>query len=340
MRILSDRDVASVLTGLTEPQCQQLLSALSESLIAYSAGQDTPQPAIHQPIRQSIVTTAGHTTLFMPASNTATTGIKIVTLPGGGGPPRGSINIFSAEGELLGLVNAEEVTAFRTALATMIPFLRCPLPKSQVVVFGAGKQAEWHVRLALLLAGGSVRGITVVNRRSATLDGLSARLDGVRRAHPDVSFRFVAGDATADYQAAVREALAASDAIMCCTPSRSPLFSFSDLTAVSKRRFLSLIGSYKPEMHEVDAETLTSGPTIYVDSREACLEEAGELIDAGITGDRLVELGEMLAQSEPAATEGNMVYKCVGMGIMDVVIGSQLLEIARETGIGRIVEDF
>ncbi|KAI1861943.1 uncharacterized protein JN550_010574 [Neoarthrinium moseri] len=340
MHILNDRNIVSTLTGLTRTQCGQLLDALSKALIDYSNGRHATQPAIHQPLRQSFTTAPGHTTLFMPASNTASTGIKIVTLPGNGGAPRGSINIFSPEGDLIGLLNAEEVTAFRTALASMIPFLKCPFPKSHILVFGAGKQAEWHVRLSLLLAGESVRGIKIFNRRSATLAELRKRLESVQQMHPTVNIDFVGKDTTPDYESVLQQALADADAIMCCTPSTSPLFPSSYLTARPKQRFISLIGSYKPEMQEVDAETLTSGTRIFVDSREACLEEAGELIKAQISGDLLVELGEMLVEHNISNVDGNLVYKCVGMGIMDIVVGSQLLQIAKEIGVGQVVEDF
>ncbi|KAI0129815.1 ornithine cyclodeaminase/mu-crystallin family protein [Xylariales sp. AK1849] len=344
MHILSDREIVSALTSLSQDSCRRLLDALSKSLVDYSTGQNASQSLIHQPLRQSFTTAPGHTTLFMPASNTASTGIKVVTLPGNGGAPRGSISIYSPEGELAGLLNAEEVTAFRTGLASMIPFLRCPFPKSRIVVFGAGKQAEWHVRLSLLLTGESIQSITVVNRRASTLKKLQKKLADVQQKYSNVELRFVPQDGTPDYDSVLRSTLYDSDAIMCCTPSTSPLFPSSYLglgqDIQPKQRFLSLIGSYTPNMQEVDSETIISGMHIYVDSREACLEEAGELIKAKISGDGLIELGEMLSRPELRPLEGNLVYKCVGMGIMDIVIGSELLKVAKEMGIGRTVEDF
>ncbi|KAI1633047.1 proline utilization protein PrnX [Biscogniauxia mediterranea] len=355
MAHLKNREVQSLLGDLSAPQCRQLLDALSKALADYSSSSSSSStngpPLVHQPMRQVFTTAAGHTSLFMPASDTRTTGIKIVTLPGHGGAPRGAINVFSPDGALAGLLNAEEITAFRTALATMIPLLRAPLPPNpRVVVFGAGKQAEWHVRLAALLmplAGGGV--VTVVNRSAASLDRLGRRL---RAACPGLALRLLAreGRAPAAYEAELRAALRDCDAVMCCTPSTEPLFPAAYLAAEEKkrRRFVSLIGSYKPSMQEVDAETLLSGAggRVYVDSREACLQEAGEIIRAGVPGDRLVELGEALAADHDFGAgaaeegEGNVVFKCVGMGIMDVVVAAGLLDIAREKGVGRTIEDF
>ena len=86
---------------------------------------------------------------------------------------------------------------------------------------------------------------------------------------------------------------------------------------------------------------------VYVDSREACLEESGELIKAGVKGESLVELGE-LYDDEKLVEEGmlevsegqNVVLKVVGMGIMDLVTGNKLLEVGRERGVGMEVDGF
>ncbi|KAI1496224.1 proline utilization protein PrnX [Biscogniauxia marginata] len=344
MLVLSDREVKSILTDLSASRCRALLETLSKALSDYSTTRDDPKALVYQPLRQVFTTTLGHTSLFMPASNTETTGIKVVTIPGSGGTPRGAINMFSPAGELIGLLNAEEITAFRTALVSMIPFLRCPIPKTHVVVFGAGKQAEWHIRLSLLLAGDSIQSITIVNRSSSSLDELDKRLDGPIQQNTKLDIGLLAKDRAADYESELKEALQKSDAIMCCTPAIEPHFPSSYLApsqnSKPKRRFISLIGSYTPSMHEVDSETLLSGGNIYVDSREACLEEAGEIIKARVSGSRLVELGEMLSDLKPNDPEGNIVFKCVGMGIMDVVVSSGLLKIAREMHIGRTIEDF
>ena len=346
MHILGEREISSLLTGLTRPKAEGILDSLSKALVDYSRDHSSSQNLVHQPLRQRITTAAGHSTLFMPASNTAITGIKVVTRPANGGAYRGSINIYAPEGELIGLLNAEQVTAFRTALATMIPFLKCPFPKSGIVIFGAGKQAEWHVRLALLFAGESIDGITIFSRSAATLNDLKKTLAGAKEKYPGLYLNFVSKEETREYEDVLRSALQRCDAIMCCTPSTSPLFPSTYLNRaegivrLSKQRFISLVGSHKPGMQEVDLETLCSGGCVYVDSREACLEEAGEIIMEGITGSKLVEVGEMLSQSDPRSLEGNFVYKCVGLGIMDVVVGSKLLDISKQMGIGRTLEDF
>ena len=74
---------------------------------------------------------------------------------------------------MLGLVGASQITAFRTALATMCLFVRVShIPKRRIVVFGSEKQVEWLIRLVLLLVGEEVESFTVINRGRERLDEL------------------------------------------------------------------------------------------------------------------------------------------------------------------------
>ena len=92
-------------------------------------------------------------------------------------------------------------------------------------------------------------------------------------------------------------------------------------------------------------------PHVLVDSRSACLAESGELIAAHMTGDRLVELGELF---DPAATggaaddvdvaavaklrqNGVSLFKCVGIGGMDVAITRLVVDETEKRGLGSVV---
>src|SRR5205085_8610541 len=110
----------------------------------------------------------GHkTTLFMPANagREMGMGVKIVTLGEGSGSrsgtvtpsststggrtsgssttPKGSLTLLDNDGTPTAILNAEELTAFRTALATTM-LLRKRARVHTLTVFGAGKQAYWH----------------------------------------------------------------------------------------------------------------------------------------------------------------------------------------------------
>ncbi|CAG7934723.1 unnamed protein product [Penicillium nalgiovense] len=351
MHILSEPNVSKIFRSLTQDQCQSFISALSNALISitHESKPSTPSSAkkIHQPLRTVLSTSDDNTSLFMPVSDTVSTGIKVVTASPTG--IQGVINIFNPEGRLQGLLAAAEVTAFRTALATMTLFVRCTtLRKDNVLVLGSGRQAEWHARLALLLYPDQVRRVTFVNRGAKRLAEMERDVvSELRGTYPATDFVTLAKEGVADYQQRLGEELAAADVIFSCTPATVPNFEYKALQANPKQRFISLIGSYRPNMHEIDTETLLSGGgKVYVDSKSACLEEAGELITAGLGEEQLIEMGDLLgaegiaegAVNVPAGC--NVVYKCVGMGLMDLVVGKKVLDVGVEMGLGTHVDGF
>lgn len=95
-----------------------------------------------------------------------------------------------------------------------------------------------------------------------------------------------------------------------------------------------------------------------VDSLEASLKEAGEIIQAGITAEHLVEIGELLMVKKASMKEiemgtgpgekgmrkwlesGNVIYKSVGIGLMDICVGEDLVALAMQRGIGTRVDGF
>ena len=98
-------------------------------------------------------------------------------------------------------------------------------------------------------------------------------------------------------------------------------------------------------MQEVDTETIRLGGRIYVDSKEACAEEAGELIRVNRGPEDLIEVGELYArdgQEKVGLGDGKelTVFKCVGMGLMDLVIAQALLDIAAYEKVGTVLGHF
>jgi ornithine cyclodeaminase/alanine dehydrogenase-like protein (mu-crystallin family) len=344
MHLLSERDVSKILRTMNTEQGQQFLKALTDSLSTYTAEQSTAdsERLLHQPLRSHITTKDKNTTLIMPSSDTTNVGVKMVTLPAWG-TPVGVINIFDASGRLIGLVDASEVTAFRTALAAISVFLLCDhIKRKNIVVFGGGRQVEWHIRLALLLLPpGEIESFTVINRSRKRLDDLDKNvISQLRESYPGVSYELIAKEDAPEYDSVLKAAVGQSDAIFGCTPSTEPLFPYPYLQP-EKQRVISLIGSYKPNMKEIDTETLLSGGgKVFVDTKKACLEESGELIDAKMAEGDLIEIGELFNTSHrpDLSKYPNVIFKCVGMGIMDLVMGRTLLEVASQTGLGTTMD--
>ncbi|KAJ5678752.1 hypothetical protein N7462_006996 [Penicillium macrosclerotiorum] len=292
--------------------------------------------------------------------------------------PRGSVTLLDGESLPFGLINAHELTAFRTALASLMLFNKRHKVRT-LLVFGAGTQAYWHIRLALILRGEDIRRVYIVNRsfdRAAKLlrDIYLPENAEWRR---DVKFSAVSSD-FGEYDRILKEHVRKADAIFCCTPSPTPLFPAEFLTSREGRqkgRFLVAVGSYKAHMAEIHPDILRDevnvqpphrhfhkhtrrSGVVVVDSLDAAVKEAGEIIQAGINPKQVVELGELLMvrhaslkyDEEDTADEkkslrdwierGNVIYKSVGLGLMDLVTGGDLVRVARERNLGTTVEDF
>ncbi|KAJ6008210.1 ornithine cyclodeaminase/mu-crystallin family protein [Penicillium herquei] len=347
MLILSDKNVQEILYGLSREECAHLLQIFSRFMMEYSA-----EPSkVFQPSRARITTSLGHNSLFMPASNTATTGIKSMTIPADGSSINGSVSICKPTGELEGLLNARELTAFRTSLAANLIFTQRMWEGAEnMVIFGAGKQAEWHLRIALMLgpAAGTIGKVTIVNRNQSALDkfeqGVFADL---RPKYPTVIFESIVKSGNSGYEDQIKSALQDAAVVFACTPSVEPHFPYSYLQNAERRkvRYISMIGSFKPHMQEVDKATILSGKLLCVDSKEECMVEAGELIMGNVSEESLTEIGTLLPLDDEddrvqILKHEDVVFKCVGMGIMDVAIGTGVLELAKKKHIGVELSDF
>ena len=75
------------------------------------------------------------------------------------------------------------------------------------------------------------------------------------------------------------------------TPSTTALFNSVDVTSGTH---LALIGSYTPSMREVDDDLIRRAGYVVVDTRHGCAQEAGELISAGVGGEGMIELKDVL----------------------------------------------
>ncbi|PMD59195.1 NAD(P)-binding protein [Hyaloscypha bicolor E] len=333
LTVLSDANVKQILNNLTKDEVETLQAGLRHSLHEYSTGtNNSGAAAINQPKRTVLESSTGTTSLFMPSTSTTGIGMKVVTLAAPPSyttnecsvpenkdtTPQGAITLMSADGKPFGFLNAEEVTAFRTALASSLLMIRRRKVKT-LTVFGTGKQAYWHVRLALILRGNTIKKVHLINRdfneRSTSLmkafvsfDAATKRREGWFDTTFDLtSLKYVEVDRL------LKDYVRAADIIICTTPSTEPLFDHTVLTNTEGRkraRLIIAVGSYKPHMIEVPPEVVKQaikvhghghhfhkraeeGGVIVVDTLD-CVEEAGELKQAGVGPDRTVELGEIV----------------------------------------------
>lgn len=107
----------------------------------------------------------------------------------------------------------------------------------------------------------------------------------------------------------------------------------------------------------------SSSPILLVDSREACMHEAGELIDAQIKAEEMIEIGELIPDecstydqlkfnttsrlsthfSESVKSDYARpitLFKSVGIALQDVAIAAAVVDEALGTKIGTIIPNY
>lgn len=184
-----------------------------------------------------------------------------------------------------------------------------------LTVFGSGLQAYWHIRLALLLRGPTIRTVNIINRRfSENAKNILKKFYAVpaelkkREGWENAQFSILT-PGYGEFSRLLKEHVRAADVIYCTTPSADPLFEASILTSHEGRRrgrLIVAIGSYTPEMRELPRELLeqavkthghgahfhkhaVEGGVVIVDTLDGALKAAGEIIDAGLEPRQLVE---------------------------------------------------
>ncbi|KAH6647445.1 UbiD family decarboxylase [Truncatella angustata] len=340
LAVLSDEDIRGLLESLSLEEAEGFSFSLKSALHEYSTGtQSIESGLIHQPDRTTIHSNASNsTTLFVPSCSVAGHGVKVMTVPSPEADPShtvkptGSLTLFSPLGAPIGFLHAQTLTAFRTALAST-----CLLQKRQrvqtITVFGSGLQAYWHIRLALMFRGPTIRHVYVINRRFS--ENAKNILNKFYAVHADTKTRegwehtkfSMLTPGYGEFHRLLKDHVRESDVIYCTTPSRDPLFEGSILTSHEGRRkgrLIIAVGSYTPDMRELPTELLQQavkshkgthfhkhaieGGVIIVDTLDGALKEAGEVIEAQLEPKQLVELGElaMIQKARMAEEEESM----------------------------------
>ena len=302
----------------------QLLDAVEAAYRDVAAGRD------RSPIRSRIAMGGGDL-LLMPGLRDGGAGasVKLVTvMPANAARGLPTIHAVvawfdAATGEPLAILDGPALTAMRTGAASGVSTRLLARPDSRVLaLFGVGAQAVWQVRA--VMAAREINEVRVFARTGARRDAFASAL--ANELGPGV--RVVAAQTA---EAAVRGA----DVICCATTSFEPIFA-ADWVAPGTH--ISAVGSFQKGMIELPPEIYAAASLVAVDSREAALEEAGDLlaaIDAGLlAADAFVEIGTIhagwAATRDPSAVT---VFKSVGLAIQDVAAAELVMaNLARGEG--------
>lgn len=207
-----------------------------------------------------------------------------------------------------------------------------------LVAFGAGAQIAAHITLLLRYYSGSLSRCIIYNR------SLNVRVErlvkSLRRDFASVTFicRQTPDDirGVGDDVDSLRSDLESTDIICAATSSTKALFPSS---FVRPGTHLNLVGSYTTQMMEVETSLIHRADLLIVDSRSACMLEAGELVAAGLRPEDMREIGELVgtdSEASPLGLSGDRVtiFKSVGLGAQDVAIAKFVVDLAERKGIG------
>lgn len=364
IRVLDNSTIHDLLINLSQEETLEFRRIVEKTFEDFSTADERQ----YQPGPSVVNRPNGQNTLFRPFTSDSGVGAKIVVEPAPGtdgkrGPLHGVIVVCDGKGNPNGILSAEEVTGYRTTMNVMVPFFWRKHVQN-IVIFGAGLQALWHTRLILALRGSEVKTITYVKPGKNQIDQLIATVSGENRTRwqADCSFRFLDTSAFGSLQQ-LESLLIGADCIFCTTPSKKPLFSAGYLAKrTSRRPFISAIGSWQPDMIELDPSILDLAMSdkrgynpvtgenkglVLVDDREFALTNSGELVQSKIEARNVVEIGEIIAlkngrgiprfleradieRMEQFFSEGFIVYKSVGLSLTDLTVSDAILALSRE----------
>ncbi len=280
------------------------------------------------PRRTQIATDKG-ITLLMPAylQTSQDFAIKLVSVYGENprlGLPtvNGTVLVIDPKTGLpRALMDGNSLTAIRTGAAGgLAAELLARRDASVVALFGAGVQAR--AQLQGVMAVRAIEQVNLISRTRASALALAAEIDTWSDA-PLVNL-----------VPKPRQALENADLVITATTSATPVFDGNDLKPGTH---VTAIGSYTPTNREVDAVTVQRA-RIVVDSREACLAEAGDIIipQAKIEA----ELGEIVNGLKPGrqSDEEITLFKSVGVAVQDAVAAGTVLAQAKVKNLGTVLE--
>lgn len=221
---------------------------------------------ITTPVRHHHDISSSATLLLMPAWSKDWTGLKTVVFkpdnPAQGLPTiQASYLLIDSKGTTVALMDGTEITRRRTAAAgALAADYLAVRDASTMTLVGAGALGGHFVRAHASVR--PIRKVFIYNRSPAKAEALAVELakDGFE------------ATAVTGLEDAVRQ----SDIITCVTTSTAPIVKGAWLKSGAH---VDLAGAFKPSMRETDGEVVARS-SVYVDTRDGALAEAGDLLQA------------------------------------------------------------
>lgn len=308
-------DGADIRGLATDDVCR---AAAHFALEAETAGRTQLPPRIDVPSATGFIRT-------MPAVLDDVMGLKIMTLVRGVGN-RYVVLLYGVEsGELLGIFDADELTRLRTATYTAVAAeLMVDAAPRRLAVIGSGFEAEGHLRaLSRVWELDSVQVFSPSAERRAAFASRMAQ---------ELSISVRCADS-------VDEAVKEAEVVVLATKATDPVL---DGALLPHGVTVLSIGSTRPDLRELDLETMSRSGTIVVDDPVQVLAESGDIIAGCGKGvldpSRLVPLATLARQKSVLRREPGrdlLTFKSVGTALQDLALAREVLRVARGGGAGR-----
>ena len=259
------------------------------------------------------------TSLVMPAYATGSPyyTVKIVSVnysnPDKGLPLiHGVVQVFDAEnGKHIANLDGASITAIRTGAASGLATDLLAKENANVcAVFGTGVQAASHIEAVLEVR--PIEKIMVFSRSKPSAEKFCSTLAN-----------------QVQCEIGEKESLLEADIVCTTTPASSPLFETDE---IKPGCHLNVVGSHQPSFREVPTG-LVARSKIIVDKREACEQEAGDLIIPVQEGSWSFEhlhgeLGQVVSRDIIARESEKEItlFKSVGNAIQDHAMAHLIME--------------
>jgi len=231
-------------------------------------------------------------------------------------------------GDVTCIMDGGYLTAVRTGAASGVATRHLARPDDGQVagIFGAGVQAK--MQLWAVAEARNLRAAYVYDISDRAIDAFIAEM-GEKL------------DLEIDRADTPDRVLEEADILCTATSSSTPVF---DGTKVRPGSHINGIGSHTPNARELDTAVIARSKLVG-DSREACLNEAGDVIlpiqEGAIDASHIhADLGEIVTGAKPAreSAEEITVFKSNGLAIQDVATAKLVYERAVAAGIGTTIE--
>lgn len=138
------------------------------------------------------------------------------------------------------------------------------------------------------------------------------------------------------------DAVMNADIITTVTTAYEPVF---DGKLVKKGCHINAVGSYTPEMSEIDEYIITTADKIIVDTKDGALNESGDFIkpkNSGLFNDSMVlgELGDLVNGNIKSRENDDEItfFETTGSAVFDLVTAEKIYEKAIKENLGNIIE--